>query len=84
MTVNYGPYDSQLGNRGYCQPQQTKKETPEEEKNRKQREAVEDIKKYKAALKEAKERYQAYDLASEAKNIQAREDTKDGCEESSG
>lgn len=52
-------------NRGYTQPKQTKQETPKEAKRRKQREAVEDIKKYKQALNEAKERYQAYDSPEE-------------------
>jgi hypothetical protein len=58
--ASYGPYSR---NRGIAQPlnQFPRSESAEDRKRRLHREAAEDVKRYKAALREAKERYAAYD-----------------------
>ena len=61
MTTLQSSYGSV--SRGTMQP--SKKETPEEKKNRLQRQAAADVKIYKRALKQAMERYNSYDIINE-------------------
>ncbi len=50
--------------RGFAQPEQKRRpETAEERRRRLHRKAAADVKAYAAALREAKERYQAYDVS---------------------
>jgi hypothetical protein len=72
------PYNQAM--RGTMQPRPAKRpETDEERRRREHRQAVEDVKRAKAALNEAKERYARYDreFASEAQGSPvAAEDSK--------
>jgi hypothetical protein len=76
--INQASYGSYSHYRGIAQPQNqfSKPESPEERKRRLHREAAEDVKRYASALREAKERYAAYDPGNLESQIEEAEQSE--------